>query len=96
MSLFRDMYPTRVIASHHDFHELERMIEQSVQRGFVKEVLVHRRLRAGQLPSNQSERWFLDVESGEIYSLQDPGERSCGYWDVVLTDELSQGSSLTQ
>ena len=96
MSLFREMYPLREIASRHDLHELERMVDQAIQRGFVREISVSRTPRQGQIASHLLERWFLDIESGEIFSLIYLGERSCGNWDVVQTDELSQGSSLTQ
>jgi hypothetical protein len=96
MGLFRDMYPTRVLASHHDFRELERRVEQAIQRGFVKEIPVHRRLREGQLAVIESERWFLDLESGEIYSLQAPWERGCGYWDAISAEELPRDSTQTQ
>jgi hypothetical protein len=96
MSLFREMYPLRHIESRRDLHELERMLDQAIDRGFAREIFNQPQLRLGQIASHLFERWFLDVESGEIFSLVYPGERSCGSWNAVQTDELSQGSSLAQ
>jgi hypothetical protein len=74
MALFRDMYPTRVIASEHDFLELERMLIEAIARGFAKEIVVNRKLRPEQIIGLQRELWFLDIESGEIHSLTFPHE----------------------
>jgi len=96
MSIFREMYPIREIASRNDLHDLERMVDQAIQRGFVREISVSRKLRPGQIANHPFERWLLDIESGEVFSLVYPDERSCGKWDLVQRDQLSQGSSLTQ
>jgi hypothetical protein len=95
MSLFRDMYPTRVIFEGRDLHELERMLDQAIQRGYALEIPVSRKLRAGEIPWRPRERWFVDTESEEIYSLIYPDERG-GTWDAVLNDEIAQGSSQIQ
>jgi len=96
MSLFREMYPLREIVSSHDLHELERMVDQAIHRGFVREVSVSRKTHPEQIANRSFERWFVDIESAEVFSLVYPNERSCGKWDAVQADELSQGSSLTQ
>jgi hypothetical protein len=95
MSIFRDMYPTRVIFAGRDLQELERMLHQAIQRGFVREIPVSRRLRVGEIARISRERWFVDTESDEIYSLTYPDERG-GAWDNVLDEEIAQGSSVIQ
>jgi hypothetical protein len=47
MSLFREMYPLRDIESRRDLHELERMLDQVIDRGFAREISVSRKLRLG-------------------------------------------------
>ena len=94
MSLFRDMYSMRVIHSLYDLHELERMLGQAIERGFAQEIFVSRNPISGQVVSNRLERWFADVESGDIYSLQyGDGERGYwGQWDAIQSEEFLNGS----
>jgi len=96
MSMFRDMYALRAVESQRAFVELERMLSEAIQRGFVREIPVTRQLPEGQLYPHATERWFLDIDSGEIYSLSDPGERSCGQWNHVEFEEIQRDSEKLQ
>jgi len=73
MSIFNEMYPLHEVETHRDFHELERMLSESIERGFVREIPVTRRASL-QRHCDSFERWFVEYESGEIYSLKSPGE----------------------
>jgi hypothetical protein len=92
MSVFSDMYPLRVIASHRDFQEIERMLSEAMDRGYVREVVVSRELPPNHLYSHVPERWFLDPESGEAYSLTVPRERSSGYRERLDLDSIQPPS----
>jgi hypothetical protein len=87
MGIFREMYPLHVIESIRDFHEIERMLSEAIGRGYVLELPVNRKLPPG-FYSGSRERWFLDLETEEIYSLRNPEERSCGYWEQVDIESI--------
>jgi hypothetical protein len=70
MSVFEEMYPPGVVSSHRDIREIEAMVWQTIERGFVREISVLRKKEsASRADSYAFERWFLEIESGIIFSL---------------------------
>jgi hypothetical protein len=96
MSIFQEMYPLHRIESEWHFHELERMLSEAIARGFVHEIPVSRRPTLKRYYTNPTVRWFIEYESGDIYSLLGPGERSCGTWEPVPPEELPTPSDTIQ
>ena len=96
MSIFHDMHPLHAIESNWHFRELERMLSEAIDRGFVQEIPESRRPTPTFYHVDHSERWFIDYESGDIYSLHGPGERSCGYWHPIDPEELPLPPAMLQ
>lgn len=88
------MYEPKFVESHWHFTELERMLSEAIDRGFVREIPVPYRSTSELRYSDSSERWFVECESGAIYSLCAPGERSCGTWQPVPTGDLHSPQTL--
>ena len=84
MSIFEEMYPYRNFEFRRDFDELQRMLGEAVSRGFVEEVHV---VGNGKVPQ-LDRKWYRDKETGDIYSLTLPWERSLGYWERVDIEDF--------
>lgn len=84
MSIFEEMFPYRNFEFMRDVNELQRMLSEAISRGFVEEVTP---IAHGKLPE-LPEKWYRDKESGEIYSLTLPWERSLGHWERVDLDDF--------
>lgn len=89
------MYEPKFVESRWHFRELERMLSEAMDRGFVREIPVTYR-HPEQHYYDPPERWFIETQSGTIYSLSSPGERSCGVWQPVLPEYLPSGPDTVQ
>jgi hypothetical protein len=83
VAIFKNMYDGRELLAAHEYRELRRMLLEAIERGFVEQV--------PQLWTSWSadEVWYRACETGEIYALTAPGERSFGHWNRVdFQDQL--------
>jgi hypothetical protein len=85
------MHLYRQFGSWWDFEELKRMLAEVISQGFVDEVPVTRRREV-----SQTEYWYRDKETGDIYSLISPEPPSRGSWDRVNVQELEVNSHRIQ
>jgi hypothetical protein len=91
MGIFKQMHEGRHFESLRDYTELKRMLSEAVSRGWVEQLPVIKPIL-----SSRNEEWFRDKETGEMYSLVAPGEKSWGWWtkidtaDIVGSDEVVQ------
>lgn len=83
MSIFREMHEGRHFESLRDYQELKRMLSEAVSRGWVEQVAVMR-----PIISSRNEEWFRDRETGEMYCLVAPGEKSWGWWTRIDNEDL--------
>jgi hypothetical protein len=83
------MYAGRTFESSRNYRELHRMLSEAIERGYVEQIPVIK-------PSwSYREIWYRDKETGEIYALTEPGERSFGHWNRVdFQDLLKPGESV--
>lgn len=92
MGIFKKMHEKRSFDSRREHQELRRMLSEAISRGFVEEIPA---MSDGKIWSGE-QQWFRDKETGEIYRLVAPGERSLGWWarvdpeDLVLPGETVQ------
>lgn len=77
MGIFKEMYDGRHFERARDYQELCRMLLEAIERGFVEQV------PAMWSTWSQYEVWYRDKDTGEIYALTGPSERSSGHWDRV-------------
>jgi hypothetical protein len=82
MNVFREMFDNDKFESLRDFTELQRMLRQAIERGYVEEVPVTLRREVSQV-----EHWYRDKETGDIYSLIPPESAARGFWGPVNLDE---------
>ena len=78
MTVFREMYQRREFATKRDFKEVQRMLGETIERGYVLEIPVSSDRR-----TYEDERWFLEKDSGVVFRLVGPGERWVGLWSEV-------------
>ena len=85
MNVFREMFDNDKFESLREFTELQRMLRQAIERGYVEEVPVTLKREVSQV-----EHWYRDKETGDIYSLippnrllEDAGDR------LILTNTKS-------
>lgn len=99
MSIFTEMHDKRTFSSWREFRELERMISESIDRGYVSEISAAFIVRNGrkvlQQPITIDGRTFMDprcyqeIETGEMYILISPdGDRLSGCWEPVEPAEF--------
>ena len=85
MSIFVEMHSGKHIESSEDFDELQRMLAEAIDRGYVEEVPVMKKH-----PMVHVINWYRDKESGEIYSLVPPDFPARGRWEKVDIDGLNR------
>jgi hypothetical protein len=90
MTIFKEIHELRVIGSKPEFLELKRKLSEAISRGWVEQIEV---MRPSRFSPNQE--WYRDKETGEIYSLDPPGERG-GWWDRVDPGELIESGRKVQ
>jgi len=83
MGIFRDMHETRHFATDWEYRELRRMLSEAMSRGYVEQIPVMNPHRYA--PRRE---WFRDKETGEIYSLDPPEEKSRGWWERVAPEDI--------
>jgi hypothetical protein len=84
MNVFREMFDKNKFESLGEFTELQRMLRQAIERGYVEEVPVTLKREVSQV-----ERWYRDKETGDIYSLIPPESAARGCWEPVNLEESS-------
>jgi hypothetical protein len=91
MSIFKEMHAQWQFDSQRDFAELQRMLEEAINRGHVEEVpvMVTREVRI-------TENWYRDKETGEIYSLVPPDPPARGSWQRIDPEELKRSNHSVQ
>lgn len=82
MNIFQEMFDRTKFESLREFTELQRMLSQATERGYVEEVPV-----AVKREVSQVERWYKDKETGDVYSLIPPEAAARGYWGPIPLDE---------
>ncbi len=82
MGIFKEIYDGRQFTAAHEYHQLRRMLSEAIERGFVEEV------PRKWISWSQEEIWYRDRETGEIYALTGPSERSFGRWNRVDSQDL--------
>jgi len=88
MSIFYDMHQRNSFDSWRDFTEVQRMVKEAIERGFVEEIPVS---IVRPLPS--SETWYREKATGEIYSLAEPNPPARGSWVPIHIDDFVSGGS---
>ncbi len=90
-SIFYDMHPNRSFQSWRDFEEVNRMLHEAIERGYVEAVTP---LKApDKLPTE--EFWYRDKETGVIYKMSPPNPPARGLWERVdLDDYIAPDSSI--
>jgi len=91
MGIFKEMFEMRRFNSDWEYRELRRMLLEAISRGFVERMPVmkpHRFLR--------NEEWYREKETGEIYSLVPPEEKSRGQWIRVDPEDLVEPGETLQ
>jgi hypothetical protein len=75
MSILREMHDKSFFDTPREFSELQRMISEAIERGYVEEVPV---MIVRAYP--WTEHWYKAKETGEIYSLMPPEfpAKACG------------------
>jgi hypothetical protein len=81
------MHDGRHFESLRDYRELKQMLSEAVSRGCIEQVHVMRPIL-----SSRNEEWFRDKETGEIYCLVAPEEKSRGWWTRIDGDDLVRPS----
>jgi len=90
MSIFYDMHQRDSFDSWRDFTEVQRILRDAIERGFVEEIPV-----AIIRPLPLSETWYREKATGEIYSLSEPNPPARGSWvRIEIDDFLPSGSKL--
>ena len=74
MGVFKEMHDGRHFESGWDYTELRRMLSEAISSGCVEQITVIRPIW-----SSRGEEWYRDKETGEMYCLVAPGERSRGW-----------------
>jgi hypothetical protein len=91
VGIFHDMYEKRRFDSEWEYRELRRMLSEAVSGGYVEQIPVMKPNRF--LPT---EEWYLDKETGEIYSLVGPEEKIRGHWVKVDQQDLVESGESVQ
>jgi hypothetical protein len=84
------MHETREVAPGFDYRELRRMLSEAIARGCVDQIPVMK-----PHPFVRDREWYRDKETGQIYSLDPPDERS-GWWVEVDLDDLMEPGRIVQ
>jgi hypothetical protein len=77
MSVFRGLHQKKQFDSVREYDEFRRMLQQTIDRGFVEEMTPINPNPLGE------EYWFRDKETGEIFTLTPPDFPSRGSWNQV-------------
>jgi len=85
MGVFKEMYDGRHFESGQDYTELQQMLSQAISRGFVEQIAVIKPIL-----SSRDEEWYRGTETGEMYCLVPPGEKSRGWWTRIDSEDLVQ------
>jgi hypothetical protein len=88
MGVFKEMHEGRHFESLRDYADLRRMISDAISRGYVEQIAVTR-----SIISSRGEEWYRDKETGEIYCLVAPGEKSWGWWTRIDPEDLASHPS---
>lgn len=91
MNVFQEMFDRSKFESLREFIELQRMLRQAIERGYVEEISVALRREVSQV-----ERWYRDKETGDVYSLVPPEGAARGFWGPVPLDEYRISIGETQ
>ena len=91
MGVFKEMYDGTHFESGQDYTELRRMLSQAISRGFVEQIAVIKPIL-----SSRNEEWYRDTETGEMYCLVPPGEKSRGWWTRIDSEDLVQPGETVQ
>ena len=92
MGIFEEMWDARSFFSRRDYTELRRMLTEAIAGGFVEKIQVMPHTRVW----SDTEEWYRDKETGEIYSLTGPGERESGHWERVDLKDLIEPGQKSQ
>jgi hypothetical protein len=82
MSVFNDLHEKRGFDSIREYEEFRRMLQQTIDRGFVEEITPHKSSQFSE------EYWFRDRETGEIFALHPPDFPARGSWGQVNVFDL--------
>lgn len=91
MAIFKEMYEMRLFNSDWEYRELRRMLSEAISRGYVEQVPVMK-----PHPFVPREEWYREKETGEIYSLVPPEEKSRGQWLQVDPGDLVKPGQTVQ
>ena len=92
MSIFRDLHPYRWFHSWREFDEVNRMLREAIERGYVE--IITPLKHPTYLPDRDG--WYRDKETGEIYRLISPNPPSHGAWEPVDLDDYIRPESAIQ
>jgi hypothetical protein len=90
MSIFDDMYDQKHFFSERDLRELERMLQQAIERGHIEEI------QPAQNNTILDARWFRDKTTSEIYCLTPRFDKGLGSWEKVLLKNLEDETDAIQ
>ncbi len=84
-SIFEEMHPYRHFDSWRSFTDLQRMLREAIDRGYVEEVPVMKTHAMRRVVN-----WYRDKESGDIYSLVPPDFPARGSWEKIDIEDLKR------
>ena len=85
VSIFKEMHPYRPFGCYEAYDNLQRMLGEAIERGYVEEVSVMKRH-----PMRSAETWYREKETGDIYCLNPPDFPACGSWEQVDIEDLKR------
>jgi hypothetical protein len=91
MGVFKQMHNGRHFESEREYTELRRMLSEAISNGHVERVPVIKPIL-----SSRSEEWYRDKETGEMYCLVAPGEKSSGWWARIDLADLTHPGETVQ
>lgn len=77
MGTFKKIHAVRVVNPGSDHDELLRMLSEAISRGYVEQIPVTK-----PHPHAPNLTWYRDKKTGQIYSLDPPGQLP-GWWTEV-------------
>jgi hypothetical protein len=91
MGVFKQMHDGRHFESGREYTELRRMLSEAISKGHVERIPVIKPIL-----SSRGEEWYRDKETGEMYCLVAPGEKSSGWWTRIDLADLAHPGETVQ
>jgi len=84
------MYDGRHFESMRDYTELRRKLSEAISRGYVEQ------MSRTKIVVSSNEEWYRDKETGELFCLVAPGEKSWGWWTRIDPEDFRELTKAVQ